>query len=68
MNNMYDKKISEDTLKEIIKMLNNCSKYIELSEDLGVNKEYPELKDIRRDINYYDIDSMISYLWGKVDE
>lgn len=62
------KNISEDTLLEIIKMLRVCSNYIELAEDLGVNNDYEELKDIRHDINYYKIDSMVDYLLGRIDE
>lgn len=65
MNNI---KLSEDTILAIIKMLRVCSNYIESAEDLGVNEEYPELKEIRKVINYYKIDSMVDYLLGKIDE
>lgn len=61
-------KLSEDTILAIIKMLNNCSKYVDICEDLGINNEYEELKEIRNDINYYEIDSMVDYLRGRVDE
>ena len=60
--------LRESTIKKIIDMLLDCSKYIELTEDLGINKEYMELQEIRNGINYYDIDDMIDYLWEKIGD
>ena len=66
---MYDDVVfRKRTIREIIDILNNCSKYIELAEDLGVNNDYEELKKIRGYLSYYDIDDMIDYLWGKIGD
>ena len=60
--------LRENTIKKIIDMLLDCSKYIELAEDLGINQEYEELQEIRDGIDYYDIDDMIDYLWEEIGE
>lgn len=60
--------LREQTIKNIIDMLTECSRYIELGEDLGINNEYEELRKIRACINYYDIDDMIEYLCGKIGD
>ena len=66
---MYDDVVfRKRTIREIIDILNNCSKYVELAEDLGVNNDYEELKKIRGYLSYYDIDDMIDYLWGKIGD
>lgn len=60
--------IKKGTIATIISMLTQYSKYVETSEDLGINLKYDELKKIRQYINYYDIDDMIDYLNGKIDK
>lgn len=65
---MENVELRKRTIREIIDILGNCSKYIELAEDLGVNNDYEELRKIRTYINYYDIDDMVDYLWGKIGD
>lgn len=66
---MYDDVIfRKRTIREIIDILRNCSKYIELAEDLGVNNDYEELRKLRGYLSYYDIDDMVDYLWGKIGD
>lgn len=60
--------VTKMTIRTIIDMLTHYSKYIETSEDLGINNQYEELAKIRRYINYYDIDDMIDFLWKKIGE
>jgi 1,2-phenylacetyl-CoA epoxidase catalytic subunit len=50
------------TIKKIVDMLNNCSKYVELCEYFGVNNNSEELKELRKEINYYELDDMVDYL------
>jgi len=50
------------TIRKIVDMLNNCSKYVELCEYLGVNKQNEKLKELRKEINYYELDDMVDYL------
>ena len=63
-----DVMLRESTIKKIIDMLLDCSKYVELAEDLGINQAHGELQEIRNGINYYDIDDMIDYLWEKIGD
>lgn len=65
MNNM-EIVLQKITIEILIDMLTNYSKYIELSEDLGINQQYDELKKLRNYINYYDIDDMIDFLHNKL--
>lgn len=60
--------VTKMTIRTIIDMLTHYSKYIETSEDLGINKQYEELRQLRAYINYYDIDDMIDFLWKKIGE
>jgi hypothetical protein len=65
---MENVELRKRTIREIIDILRNCSKYIELAEDLGVNNDYEELRKLRGYLSYYDIDDMIDYLWGKIGD
>ena len=56
------------TIRKIIDMLNNCSKYVELCEYLGVNNNFEELKELRQEINYYELDDMVDYLLEKIGD
>jgi 1,2-phenylacetyl-CoA epoxidase catalytic subunit len=58
--------VTKMTIRTIIDMLTHYSKYIEIAEDLGVNNNYEELRQLRAYINYYDIDDMIDFLWKKI--
>lgn len=65
---MENIELRKRTIREIVDILRNCSKYIELAEDLGVNNDYEELRKLRGYLNYYDIDDMVDYLSGKIGE
>jgi hypothetical protein len=65
---MENVELRKRTIREIIDILRNCSKYIELAEDLGVNNDYEELRKLRGYLSYYDIDDMVDYLWGKIGD
>ena len=65
---MESVELRKRTIREIIDILRNCSKYIELAEDLGVNNDYEELRKLRGYLSYYDIDDMVDYLWGKIGD
>ena len=59
---MENIKLRVATIYKIIHMLNNFSKYVELCEYLGVNNNSEELKELRQEINYYELDDMVDYL------
>lgn len=65
---MENVELRKRTIREIIDILNNCSKYVELAEDLGVNNDYEELNKISGYISYYDIDDMVEYLLEKIGD